>query len=95
MAERRRKQAIVNQQIAITWGDANAVDLTFVDQLHLQRADGHYLLTFGQVRPPLLMAPKDGVNAEIRPVARLVLTDQAYRRILDVLKQAAPEDATE
>ena len=66
------------------WGNADQLDLVFVDNIHVQRINDQFYLTFGQVRPPVEIPPSRMV-AEIRPVARLVVPRDALTKIVELL----------
>lgn len=72
------------QSLEVFWGSPEGVEIVWADNLHLQRVNNQYYLTFGQVRPPVAEGI-ERIVAEIRPVARLVVTKDALKRITDLL----------
>lgn len=72
--------------IRAKWGDAGQLRSEFASELNIVHAGGQYVLTFGEVRLPLIVgAVPDGVEAEIRPVVRLVIPEQAIETMLAAL----------
>ena len=69
------------------WGKADHLEPVLVDNLHLQRVNNQYYLTFGQIRLPLVEAPTERVVAEIRPMTRLIIPRDALRRIVELLSR--------
>jgi hypothetical protein len=63
---------------------------TFADNLHVRRINEQVYLTFGQVIPPFDLEsakPGQAVRAEIRRVARVVVTVETLKRIVNLLEQ--------
>lgn len=78
------------QQAAIKgkWSDASHLRSEFASELNIVRAGGHYALTFGEVRLPVLVGPVQGdIEAEIRPVVRLVVPEQAIEAMIKALNR--------
>lgn len=76
------------KQVKLAWVDEPDLELTSVDELHLQVANDRVYLTFGQVRLPVNQEP---VSAEIRVVARLVATSAFLEKIGELLDNVRAE----
>jgi hypothetical protein len=79
-------------QIAAAWGDSSSLEQIYVDELLVTLAKGRAYLTFGQ----LAIASSPDVSkasAEIRPVARLVVSRESLRPMIDVLNQLLESEA--
>jgi hypothetical protein len=72
----------------VFWGDANQLEPVLADNLLLQQVNEQFYLTFGQVRPPAVTDSVERVVMEIRPVARLIVTEGALHRIVDLLTRS-------
>jgi hypothetical protein len=79
--------------IDVYWGSGEDLEPIYADQLHLQSINQQYYLTFGQLRPPLVKegVPVDKIVAEIRPVAKLIVTREAFKRIAKLLNKHMKE----
>jgi len=74
--------------IDVFWGKGEALEPIFADNLHLQRINDQFYLTFGQVRLPLIETnPAERVVAEIRPVVRLIVPKDALQRVVNMLSR--------
>lgn len=72
----------------VEWNDARELPLLAAEQLHVRVVQGRYYLTFGQLNLPVFEGPPpDDFIAEIRPVARLVLSTTDVESIVRVLSQ--------
>ena len=70
----------------VFWGKPEHLEPIFADNLHLQRINDQFYLTFGQIVPPLVEgSPNERMVAEIRPVARMIVTKDALGRISELL----------
>jgi len=78
------------------WGKADGLDPVFADNLHLQRVNDQCYLTFGQIRPPMVLSgpPKD-IEAEIRPIVRIIVSREALQRMADLLSRNLKTDDRE
>lgn len=77
--------------LEVFWGDADAVEPVFADNLALQRVNEQFYLTFGQIRLPATSAVTDRTVAEIRPVARLIIPKDALHRVAELLTRNLPD----
>ncbi len=76
------------QQAAIKgkWSDAGKLRSEFASELNIVKSGAHYTLTFGEVRLPILTGPpQPGLEAEIRPVVRLVIPEHAIGPMMDAI----------
>lgn len=78
------------QQAAIRakWSDAAQLRSEFASELNIVKTGAHYALTFGEVRLPILTGPvASGIEAEIRPVVRLVIPEQSIEPMIKALER--------
>lgn len=76
------------------WGSDPSLPLQFVDNLHLQILNDQVYLTFGQIRVGVAAQEVEGSEpptAEIKPIARLVLTQEGLARVARLFAQYAPQ----
>jgi hypothetical protein len=74
--------------VSAEWSSGDHLELQFVDSLHLAVINDQYYLTFGQFRLPVDdKATTKGTGAEIRPMARLVLSVGGMEKVLRLLTE--------
>lgn len=86
------------RNVELNWMNAQELPLVLADQVHIQAVPGRYYITFGQVNLPVFVgAPPSDFRADVRPVVRLVISTEDFKRILSavdgVVKQATLEAA--
>jgi hypothetical protein len=69
------------------WGQADHLEPVFADNLHLQRLNNQFYLTFGQIRLPAAAPGTERVVAEIRPLVRLVIPRENLKQIANLLSR--------
>jgi len=69
------------------WADASQLDPIYADQLHLVRLENQFFLVFGQTRLPVVEGRSSTVDAEIKPMARFVVSKEALGRMINLLNQ--------
>lgn len=62
-----------------------------MDEMVLQNVRGTFYLTFGQVRMPLFNLPD--AEAEIQPMVRLIISDEAMQRVAAVFRRSVSSSA--
>ena len=80
-------------RIETHWGPVDDLEPVFADHLHVNRANEQFYLTFGQTQVPVLdktEAP-GAITAEIRPVARLIVSPNALEQMRDLLRRIVTE----
>jgi hypothetical protein len=61
--------------VPFKWADATSLPILAAGQLHIQIVQGHAYLTFGEINLPVMLgAPPQGFVAEVRPVARFLVS---------------------
>ena len=92
MTEPKKPDKAEKVAIPLWWSDTPAVQQVYGDEALLQIVGDHVYLAFGQAQVPAVATgidPKTGV--EIRPVARLVLTHSAFRKVASLLGRTAEQ----
>jgi len=86
MAETKRTPVPRPQrQFAVEWGNDLTVEQVYVDEMMCQLVDERAYVTFGQARFPLQPAADEQTPlVEIRPVIRLIITQEKLRKIADL-----------
>lgn len=88
-AEKRAKpkdQASGTVNYRVYWSEDEDLDTVFVDNLFLQAVNEQVYLTFGQLQVPIGMDPEETAAVEIRPMARMVVSPAALKKIVKMLK---------
>ena len=69
----------------IAWADGSGTPVVFANQLSISRATGtEFFITFGELSPPPFIEPSDLPDVLlIRPVARVVVTPEAYKSMVE------------
>jgi len=83
-------------RVELHWTKSDALDQTYVDHARLQRINEQFYLTFGQIRLPDDAGEDDSaIVAEIRPVAKVVMTAEALDRLRELLIRSPVTDSEE
>jgi hypothetical protein len=78
-------------QIRLEWGAVDPLDLVMVDQLSMTRVNRSVYLIFGQTRIPIIEDGEKIATAQIRPMARLVVSEDAFGQMMNLLGKAASD----
>lgn len=81
---------MAERQLKASWTDVDALDTVFADHAFLAQINDQYFLTFGQTNVPVLATEDSAAgSATIRPVARLMIPHEAFKRIVKLLEENA------
>lgn len=78
-------------EIRVHWGSVDSLDLLFADNVHLALVNDQFYVTFGQTRVPVA-EDMGSTQAEIRPVSRLVISKDAFKKIASLLARYVEEE---
>ncbi len=84
---------MAEKQIPLVWVGIEDVPILFANQFVSQFQETEFLLTIGQVAPPLILEPMtDEALARmgpvpVRPIARFAITPAAFEQLVDVLQR--------
>lgn len=85
MASKKAAKAQGPQTFAVSWSSDQDVGQVYVDEMLIQIVNERAYVTFGQIRMPLATKPSETARVEIRPVARLIVSVETLKKMLDVL----------
>ena len=87
MAETPKKTGAARREVAVEvrWSENPALDQISIDEMFCQLVNDRAYLTLGQLRFPMTPGGEMPSSVEIRPVAKLVLTHEKLRQIVEVL----------
>ena len=80
----------VEVTLTLEWEQPSGIDLIPVEHLHFQRFGTTVYLTFGQVALPVLYDTVSHPPVPIRPVVRLVMSDEIFQKFAEVLARQIP-----
>lgn len=70
----------------LKWTGPQGLGTTFADQLSVMKSGASVYFTFGEVSPPLVVAPDEATtDLAIGPVARIVIPAGAFDAIANVI----------
>lgn len=79
--------------LPIIWVGVDEEPIQFVNQMVSQFQENEFILTFGQLAPPMIVGPPDVQREQVqtlsfvpvRPVVRVAMTADRMRQLVDVL----------
>lgn len=84
--DKPRNSAPLQGGLRAKWSDAGHLRSEFATEMNVVHVGGQVVLTFGEVRLPILTEPvASDVDAEVRPVVRLVVPEQALEGMVKAL----------
>lgn len=79
-------------RIHAKWASADALRSEMATEINVLRANDHYILTFGEVRLPIIeKEPPATIEGQIRPVVRLIIPAYSLPAILKALNNVAEQ----
>lgn len=88
--DKTRAIEAVEGGIRAKWSDAGHLRSEFASELNIVHAGGQFVLTFGELRLPILAGSvSSNVEGEVRPVVRLVIPEQSIDAMLVALTSVA------
>lgn len=90
MPESKASNAEPRQQAGVPgrW-TAPTIEQVYADEAAIAYINDRVYLTFGQIQVPSALTSLEEI--QIKPVARVVLSEQAFRKVLAMFNRVAPD----